>query len=116
VFVRPTMNSGLKWYMYIAEVAPNKDNIAGNSLTKIGRENSASIKLILLGFTYSALPKKSEPAPTKRSENTYPKKILNKASINKGITTFQLLTCTWLYEDLSPLGTVKNTKLINLNE
>ena len=45
---------------------------------------------MLLGCMKIEFPKKSVPIPTNKSENTNPKKILNKANKNKGIITLKL--------------------------
>jgi hypothetical protein len=79
-----------------------------------GKENSASTIEILFGLIYNEFPKKSEPTPTNKSENTKPKNILNIANINKGMITNKLASCVLEYTNLDPLGTVKKTKLINL--
>ena len=59
--------------------------IAGSNFQIVLRENSASIRVILLGWVNKELAKKSEPTPTYTSERTYPKNILNKANKIKGI-------------------------------
>ena len=71
---------------------------------------------MLLGCINKALPKKSVPIPTNKSEKTNPKKILNNANINNGIITAKLASCIFKYVALDPLGIVKNTSDINLNE
>ena len=43
-----------------------------------------------------------------------PKKIAKRAKIDKGIKTFKFSECIFTYAVLFALGTVKNTKFINL--
>ena len=84
----------------IANRAPIIDNIPGKSfnIISVGDEklNSASTKLMLLGWINKELPKKSLPIPTNKSENTNPKNILNIAKKNRGIITNKLASCTLL--------------------
>ena len=70
------------WYKNNAKVAPPIDRIVGNNLYIKGKLNSASTKAILLGCVNKALPKKSDPIPTNKSEKINPKNILNTDKIN----------------------------------
>ena len=62
--IKLTKAKGFTWYKNIAVKAPKKLIIAGNNLIKGFKENSASIKVKLLGWVNKELAKKLEPTPT----------------------------------------------------
>ena len=84
------IDNDLLWYKYTAAIAANTLPIVGNNLIVKGKENSASIKVIWLGWINKLFPKKSVPTPTNKSAKINPKKILAKDNKNKGIITLKL--------------------------